>query len=96
MQNGLIFLAVTAIYHFLYVLGSSFYSFQWDILLIETGFQPWRGKAQVAGASHSSAGLKHHHLSGLRMKEAVQICSGAAAIEVSREPDREGLQEALS
>ena len=48
IQHGIIFLSVTSIYHFLYVLGTSFYSFQWDILLIETGFltavcfAPWR------------------------------------------------------
>jgi hypothetical protein len=65
-------------------------------LLIEAGFQPWCALAQVAGASHRSAGLEHHHLSGIRMEEAVQIGSGAAGIKVSREPDREGLVEGLS
>ncbi len=65
-------------------------------LLIEAGLQPWLGKAQVAGASHRSARLEHHHLSGIRMEEAVQISSGAAAIKVSREPNRKGLVEALS
>eukprot|EP00584_Thalassiosira_punctigera_P023066 CAMPEP_0172556072 /NCGR_PEP_ID=MMETSP1067-20121228/63106_1 /TAXON_ID=265564 ORGANISM="Thalassiosira punctigera, Strain Tpunct2005C2" /NCGR_SAMPLE_ID=MMETSP1067 /ASSEMBLY_ACC=CAM_ASM_000444 /LENGTH=694 /DNA_ID=CAMNT_0013344759 /DNA_START=1 /DNA_END=2085 /DNA_ORIENTATION=+ len=47
-HHGLLFLAVTSIYHFLVILGTSFYTFQWDILLIETGFltgvcfAPWR------------------------------------------------------
>ena len=47
-HHGTIFLAVTAIYRFLVVLGESFYTFQWDTLLVETGFltgicfAPWR------------------------------------------------------
>lgn len=41
---------MTIIYHFLVVLGTSFYTFQWDILLVEVGFltgvcfAPWRTK----------------------------------------------------
>ncbi|KAL7536270.1 hypothetical protein ACHAXR_007036, partial [Thalassiosira sp. AJA248-18] len=48
VQHGILFLAVTSIYHFLVILGTSFYTFQWDILLVETGFltglcfAPWR------------------------------------------------------
>ncbi|KAL7549125.1 hypothetical protein ACHAWF_015627 [Thalassiosira exigua] len=46
--HGSLFIAVVSIYHFLVKLGDTFYSFQWDILLIETGFftaislAPWR------------------------------------------------------
>ena len=38
IQHGILFLVITAIYHFLVVLGSSMYTFQWDILLVEAGF----------------------------------------------------------
>lgn len=47
-HHGTFFLTITAIYRFLVVLGGSFYTFQWDILLVETGFltgicfAPWR------------------------------------------------------
>ena len=47
-QHALLFLLVTAIYYFLVILGGQFYTFQWDILLIETGFltaicfAPWQ------------------------------------------------------
>ena len=34
---GVLFLLLTSIYSFLRVLGDTFYSFQWDILLLETG-----------------------------------------------------------
>ena len=47
-QHGLLYLLVTAIYYFLVILGGQFYTFQWDILLIEAGFltavcfAPWQ------------------------------------------------------
>ncbi|KAL7489755.1 hypothetical protein ACHAW6_015425 [Cyclotella cf. meneghiniana] len=47
-QHGSIFIAISAIYRLLYTLGGSFYTFQWDILLLETGyltalcFAPWQ------------------------------------------------------
>eukprot|EP00984_Skeletonema_dohrnii_P036732 scaffold38041_cov167-Skeletonema_dohrnii-CCMP3373.AAC.1 len=47
-QHGLLYLLVTAIYYFLVLLGGQFYTFQWDILLIEAGFltavcfAPWQ------------------------------------------------------
>ena len=48
LHHGLLFVGVTCLYRFLVVLGSSMYTFQWDILLIEAGFlsgvcfAPWR------------------------------------------------------
>lgn len=48
VHNGIAFIIVTFIYHFLKEMGSSFYTFQWDILLVEAGvltgicFAPWR------------------------------------------------------
>ena len=47
-QHALLFLLITAIYYFLVILGGQFYTFQWDILLIEAGFltaicfAPWQ------------------------------------------------------
>ncbi|KAL3801034.1 hypothetical protein HJC23_002327 [Cyclotella cryptica] len=47
-QHGSLFILVSAIYRLLYTLGGSFYTFQWDILLLETGyltalcFAPWQ------------------------------------------------------
>jgi hypothetical protein len=47
-QHALLYLTVTAIYYFLVLLGGQFYTFQWDVLLIETGFltalcfAPWQ------------------------------------------------------
>lgn len=47
-QHALLYLVIAAIYYFLVVLGGQFYTFQWDILLIEAGFltavcfAPWR------------------------------------------------------
>lgn len=47
-QHALLYLAVTAIYYILVLLGGQFYTFQWDILLIEAGFltavcfAPWQ------------------------------------------------------
>jgi hypothetical protein len=47
-QHALLYLTVTAIYYFLVLLGGQFYTFQWDTLLIETGFltalcfAPWQ------------------------------------------------------
>lgn len=47
-QHALLYLLITAIYYFLVILGGQFYTFQWDILLIEAGFltavcfAPWR------------------------------------------------------
>mmetsp|Transcript_7517 Transcript_7517/g.16058 ORF Transcript_7517/g.16058 Transcript_7517/m.16058 type:complete len:671 (-) Transcript_7517:32-2044(-) len=38
VQHGLLYLSLVAAYNFLYTLGSDFYSFQWDILLLEAGF----------------------------------------------------------
>ncbi len=37
-HHGTLYLAVTATYRFLVILGGSFYTFQWDILLVEAGF----------------------------------------------------------
>ena len=61
VHHGLLFLAITSIYHFLVVLGASFYTFQWDILLIETGFltglcfAPWRSLTlQCSGTQNES------------------------------------------
>lgn len=48
IQHGFFFVAITSMYYFLYVVGGTFYSFQWDILLLETGFltalcfAPWQ------------------------------------------------------
>ena len=48
VQHGILFIAVSAIYRFLVVLGGTFYAFQWDILLVEAGFltalcfAPWK------------------------------------------------------
>ena len=47
-QHALLYLTITAIYYFLVLLGGQFYTFQWDVLLIETGFltalcfAPWQ------------------------------------------------------
>lgn len=47
-QHGLLFIAVSVIYNFLVILGGSFYTFQWDTLLVEAGFltalclAPWQ------------------------------------------------------
>jgi len=47
-QHALLYLLITAIYYFLVILGGQFYTFQWDILLVEVGFltafcfAPWR------------------------------------------------------
>jgi hypothetical protein len=38
VQHALLYLLITAIYYFLVLLGGQFYTFQWDILLIEVGF----------------------------------------------------------
>lgn len=38
MHHSLIFVLMTVLYCFLVQLGGTFYSFQWDILLLETGF----------------------------------------------------------
>ena len=38
VHHGLLISIITILYHFLVTLGGTFYSFQWDILLIETGF----------------------------------------------------------
>ena len=37
-HHSLVFVAITSLYSFLVKLGGTFYSFQWDILLLETGF----------------------------------------------------------
>jgi hypothetical protein len=57
-SNALLYLLITAIYYFLVLLGGQFYTFQWDILLIEVGFlsafciaPPWRWRRQSL----------HHH-----------------------------------
>jgi len=38
IHHGLLFGVITGLYCFLVKLGGTFYSFQWDILLLETGF----------------------------------------------------------
>ena len=38
VQHGFLYLSLVAAYNFLYSLGSKFYTFQWDILLLEAGF----------------------------------------------------------
>ncbi len=38
MHHGILFAAITALYCFLVKIGGTFYSFQWDILLLECGF----------------------------------------------------------
>ena len=49
-QHALLYLLITAIYYFLVILGGQFYTFQWDILLIEAGFltalcfAPWQSR----------------------------------------------------
>ncbi|KAL7512122.1 hypothetical protein ACHAXN_009100 [Cyclotella atomus] len=48
VQHGLLFITISAMYRLLYTLGGSFYTFQWDILLLEAGyltalcFAPWK------------------------------------------------------
>ncbi len=47
MHHGFLFLSITFLYFFLVQLGGTFYSFQWDTLLLETGwlvsicYAPW-------------------------------------------------------
>ena len=61
VQHGVLYLSLVAAYNFLYRLGSEFYSFQWDVLLLEAGFltgvciAPWtklrrfEGENEVGG-----------------------------------------------
>lgn len=61
-QHAILYLIVTSIYYFLVLLGGQFYTFQWDILLVETGFltafcfAPWRW--------HSSFKLNKNEVEG--------------------------------
>lgn len=47
VHHGILFLSLTLLYYILVELGGTFYSFQWDILLLETGwlaaicYAPW-------------------------------------------------------
>ena len=57
-QHAILYLVVTAIYYILVILGGQFYTFQWDILLIEVGFltamcfAPWRMMRSITTDNH--------------------------------------------
>ena len=49
IHHGVLFLTITFLYYFLVQLGGVFYSFQWDTLLLETG---WLASMCIAPWSH--------------------------------------------
>jgi hypothetical protein len=60
IHHGLLFLCITYLYYILVQLGGTFYSFQWDTLLLETGFvvgccyAPWTSRKSEGDTSVGS------------------------------------------
>jgi len=68
VQHGLLFFILVILYYFLTAISGVFYSFQWDILLLETGFltalcyAPWLTLRLHSSSSSQNHDHQQHHL----------------------------------